>query len=212
MKPESIHSEQKHRRQMMVACITLTVFLIAALATLATVPETRNHLCYEHYINMFCSKVQIGESEMRVFARYPEVKPSDSSPSIPNPYRYALTPSRILYDIPPYEKRSYVSDFPRGKQQWLYWEARLKSHLPPDRSIRFGVRWKTYDPGGNPVAGGLVEATWGADDPVAIVAGPVDTDPIRTVGQFPPGRYTIVLKIYGNRLSESEVRGEFHVD
>jgi len=210
--PESVHSKQKRRRQMTVACITVIVSLVAALAALGTVSEIRNHLCYEHYIYAACSKVQIGESEMRVFAWYPEVKPLNSSSSIPHPNRDALTPSRILYDIPPDEKRSYISDFPSGKQQWLYWEARLKSHLPPGRSIRFGVRWTTYDTGSNPVAGGLVEATWGADDPAAIIVGPADTDPIRTVGQFPPGHYTIVLKVYGNQLSESEVRGGFNVD
>jgi hypothetical protein len=197
---------------MTVACITLIVSTIAALAALGTVSEIRNHLCYEHDIYSVCSKVQISESEMRVFAWYPEAKPLSSSPSTPNPYLDALTPSRIVHDIPPYEKRSYASGFPSGKQQWLYWEARLKSHLPPFGSIRFVVHWTTYDASGNSAAGGVVEATWGADDRAVSVIGPADPYPFRTVGQFPPGHYTIVLKIYGNRLSESEVRGGFNVD
>jgi len=196
---------------MTVACIALIVFLIAALAALATVSEIRNHLCYEHHIYVVCSKVQIGESEMRVFAWYPGVKPLNSLLSTPTPYRDALTPSRILHDIPPYEKRSYASGFPSGKQQWLYWEARLKSHLPPSSSIRFVVHWTTYDTSGNPVAGGVIEATWGADDPAVVIIGPADTYPIRTVGQFPPGPYTIILKVYGNQLSEPEVRGGFDI-
>ncbi|PTL37093.1 hypothetical protein CLG94_00750 [Candidatus Methylomirabilis limnetica] len=211
MNPESIHSEQKHRRQMTVACITLIVSTIAALAALGTVSEIRNHLCYEHDINSVCSKVQISESEMRVFAWYPEAKPLSSSPSTPNPYLDALTPSRIVHDIPPYEKRSYASGFPSGKQQWLYWEARLKSHLPPFGSIRFVVHWTTYDASGNPVAGGVFEATWGADDPVALIIGPVDTVPIGATSQFLRGHYEVVLKVYGNKLAESEVHGGFDI-
>jgi len=209
--PESVHFEQKWRRPRTAVCIASIVSLIAALAALATVSEIRNHLCYEHHIYSVCSKVQIGESEMQVFAWYPEVKPLNSSPSIPNPYRDALTPSRILHDIPPYEKRSYASGFPSGKQQWLYWEARLQSRVPPSSSIRFVVHWTTYDASGNPVAGGVVEAAWGADDPAALIIGPVDTVPIQTSGQFPPGRYEVVLKVYGNQLAESEVHGGFDI-
>lgn len=212
MNPESVHFEQKHRRPRTVVCIALIVSLIAALAALATVSKIRNHLCYEHHIYTVCSKVRISESEMRVFAWYPEVKPLNSSHSIPNPYQDALAHGRILHDIPPYEKRSYASGFPSGKQQRLYWEVLLQSHLPPSSSIRFVVHWTTYDASGNPTAGGVVEVAWGADDQTVSVIGPADTYPIRTVGQFPPGRYTIVLKIYGNQLSESEVRGGFNID
>lgn len=212
MNPESVHFEQKHRRPRTVICIALIISLIAVLAALATVSEIRNHLCYEHHIYSVCSKVQIGESEMRLFTWYPEVKPLNSSPSIPNSYRDALTPGRILHDIPPYEKRSYAGGFQSGKQQRLYWEVLLKSHLPPSSTIRFVIHWTTYDASGNSAAGGVVEATWGADDQTISAVGPADPYPIRTVGQFPPGHYTIVLKIYGNQLSESEVRGGFNVD
>ena len=212
MKPESVHFEQKHRRPRTVVCVALIVSLIAALAALATVSKIRDHLCYEHHIYVVCSKVQIGESEMRVFAWHPEVKPLSSSSSIPNPYRAALTLSRILHDIPPYGKRPYASGFPSGTHQWLYWEARLTSHLPPSSPIRFVVHWTTYETSGNSVAGGVVEATWGADDPAVIIIGPADTYPIRTAGQFPPGHYTIVLKVYGNQLSESEVHGGYDID
>lgn len=184
----------------MVACIAVIVSLITAVAALATVPAVRDHLCYEHRMNTFCSIAQIGESEVRVFAWHPEVKPFDRS---------ASTPRSVLSEILPDEKRVYGSGFPSGQRQWLYWEARLKSRVPPGRSIRFVVHWTTSDTRGNPVAGGVVEATWGADDPAALIIGPVDTVPIRTVGQFPPGRYKIVLKVYGNQLAESEVRGGF---
>lgn len=126
-------------------------------------------------------------------------------------HRDALAPRRIQYDIPPEEKRSYISGLPRDTQQWLYWEARLKSRLPPGRSTRFVAHWTTYEPRGSAIAGGVVEGTWGADDLTAIIIGPADTVPIRTVGQYPPGRYEIVLKAYGNRLPESEVRGGFDI-
>lgn len=195
MNSESLHSERKHRRQIMVACIAVIVSLIAAVAALATVPAARDHLCYEHNVYSFCSGVQISESQLRVFTVH----------------RDALTPRRIRYDIPPEEKRSYISGLPRGTQQWLYWEARLKSCLPPGHSTRFVAYWATSDLRGNPIAGGVVEATWGADNLTAIVAGPTDTNPIRTIGQFPPGRYEIVLKVYGNQLPESEVRGGFDI-
>jgi hypothetical protein len=185
-----------------VACIALVVSLIAAGAALATVPAVRDHLCYEHRMNMFCSIAQIGESEVRVFAWSSEAKPFN---------RNALTSRSIRGEIPPYEKRAYGSGFPRGKPQWLYWEARLKSRVPPGRSIRFVVHWTTYDAGGNSLAGGVVEPTWGADDPAALVIGPVDTVPIGTGGQFPPGHYEIVLKAYGNQLAESEVHGGFDI-
>ncbi|MDE2059726.1 MAG: hypothetical protein KGL31_05360 [candidate division NC10 bacterium] len=202
MNPESSNSAQKHRRRMMVVHIAVVVSLIAAGAALATVPAVRDHLCYEHHMNTFCSIGQIGESEVRVFAWYPGAKPFD---------RNTWTPRTIRGEIPPYENRSYGSSFPRGKQLWLYWEARLKSRVPPGRSIRFVVHGTTYDAGGNSVAGGVVEATWGADDPAALVIGPVDTVPIGTGGQFPPGHYEIVLKAYGNQLAESEVRGGFDI-
>ncbi len=212
MNPDSVHFEQKWRRPRTAVRIALIVSLIAALAALATVSKIRDHLCYEHHIYSVCSKVQIGESEMRLFTWYPEVKPLNSSPSIPNSYRDALTPGRMLHDIPPYEKRSYAGGFQSGTQQRLYWEVLLKSHLPPSSTIRFVIHWTTYDASGNSAAGGVVEATWDADDQTVSAVGPADPYPIRTVGQFPPGHYTIVLKIYGNRLSESEVRGGFNVD
>ena len=164
---------------MTVACIAAIVFLIAAGAALATVPAVRDHLCYEHRMNTFCSIAQIGESEMRVFAWYPEVKPFN---------RKAGTPRERRSEIPPYEQRSYSSRFASGKQQWLYWEARLTSRVPPGRVIRFVGHWTTYDPGGKSVAGGVVEATWGGDDPAALIIGPVDTVPIGTAGQFRPGQ------------------------
>ncbi|HWQ69925.1 MAG TPA: hypothetical protein VN494_08225 [Patescibacteria group bacterium] len=55
----------------------------------------------------------------------------------------------------------------------------------------------------------LLRARGGADDPAALIIGPVDTVPIEAAGQFPPGHYEVVLKVYGNQLAESEVRGEF---
>lgn len=186
----------------MVACIAVIVSLIAAGVALATVPAVRDHLCYEHRMNMFCSIAQVGESEVRVFAWYPEVKPSDQN---------AWTPRRILSEIPPFEKRAYGSRFPQGKHQWLYWEAQMKSRVPPGRSIKFVVNWTTYGAGGKSVAGGVVEGTWGADDPTALILGHVDTVPIGTGGQFSPGHYEVVLKVYGNQLSESQVRGGFDV-
>lgn len=70
------------------------------------------------------------------------------------------------------------------------------------------AHWTTYDTHGKSVAGGVVEAAWGADELATSVIGPVE-DSIRTVGQFLPGHYQIVLKVYGNRLPESEVRGGF---
>jgi hypothetical protein len=193
----------------MVACVAVFVSLIAAVAALATVPAVRDHLCYEHRMNTFCSIAQIGESEVRVFAWHPEATPFDSSRSDPNPHWNGLTPRSALPEIPPFEQRSYGSGFRSGTQQWLYWEAQLKSRVPPGQSIRFVVNWTTYGAGGKSVAGGVVEATWGADNPAALIIGPVDTVPIGAAGQFSPGRYEIVLKVYGNQLAESEVRGEF---
>jgi hypothetical protein len=185
------------------------VSLSAAVAVLATLPAVRDHLCYEHRMNTFCSIAQIGESEVQVFAWDPEVKPSDPSRSNQNPHQDALEPRRNPSEVPPFEQRSYGSSFPSGKQQWLYWEARLKSRVPPGQSIRFVAQWTTYGAGGKSVAGGVVEATWSADDPAALIMGPVDTVPIGATGQFPPGHYEVVLKVYGNQLAESEVRGGF---
>ncbi len=207
MDPESSHSAQKRRYRLTVACIAVVVSLIAVGAALAIVPTVRDHLCYEHRMNMFCLIAQISESEVRVFAWHPEMRPSDPSRSNPNLDRTTLTPRSALSEIAPDERRVYGSRFPSGQRQWLYWEARLKSHEPPGRSIRFVVQWTTYAAGDHAVAGGVVEATWAADEPVALIIGPVDTVPIGTGGQFPPGHYEIVLKMYGNQLGESEVRG-----
>lgn len=195
--PESSRFAHKRRYGLMVACIAVIVSLIAAWAALATVPAVRDHLCYEHRMYLFCSIVQIGESELRVFAWDPEVKRLDLS--------HPINPS----EIPPFEQRSYGSGFPSGKRQWLYWEARLKSRVPPGQSIRFVVHWTTFGAGGKSVAGGVVEDTWSADDPAALIIGPIDTVPIGATGQFPPGHYEIVLRVYGNQLAESEVRGGF---
>lgn len=211
MNSESLHPAQRRRRQIMVACIAVIVSLIAAVTALATVPAVRDHLCYEHRMNTFCSIAQIGESEVRVFAWHPEVKPSDPSHSSPDLHRNTLTHRSALSEIPPEEKRAYGSRFPSGQRQWLYWEARLKSREPPGRSIRFVAHWTTYAAGDHAVAGGVVEATWGADDPAVLIIGPVDTVPMQTSSQFPPGRYEIVLNVYGNQLAESEVRGGFNM-
>ncbi|VUZ85159.1 hypothetical protein MELA_01535 [Candidatus Methylomirabilis lanthanidiphila] len=184
----------------MVACIAVIVSLIAAGAALATVPAVRDHLCYEHRMNAFCLIAQIGESDLRVFAWHPAAKPLE---------RDASTHPGSVPKIPPDDQRTYSSSFASGKPQWLYWEARLKSRVPPGRSIRFVVHWTTVDAGGKSVASGVRESTWGADDPAALIIGPVDTVPIGMAGQFPPGHYEIVLKVYGNQLAESEVRGGF---
>jgi hypothetical protein len=167
------------------------VFLIAAGVALATVPAVRDHLCYEHRMNMFCSVAQIGESDLRVFAWYPEQKLLDLSKS------------------PPVAQRMYGSSFLSARQQRLYWEARLKSRTPPGSPIKFVVHWSTHNAGGKSLAGGVVEAMWGADDPTALVIGPIDTVALGTTDQFPRGHYEIVLKVYGNQLAESEVRGGF---
>jgi hypothetical protein len=198
--PESSHPVQKRRYRLTVVCIAVIVSLMAVGAALATAPAAMDHLCYEHRMNMFCSITQIGESSVRVFVRHPEVKPVDRS---------ALMPRSTLPEVPPAEIRSYGSGFPSGKPQWLYWEARLKPRAAPGRPIKFVVHWTTYERGGKSIAAGVVEATWGADDPTALVIGPVDKIPIGTTGQFPPGRYEIVLKVYGNQLAESEIRGGF---
>ncbi len=209
MNPESFQSEQNRRHRMTVAVVTVVISVIAAATALANVPMVRDHLCYEHRMNRFCSIAQIGESEVRLFAWHPEVKPFDPSRSNPNLHRNALTPRSAPPEIPPYEQRTYGSGFPSGQRQWLCWEARLKSRVPPGRSIKFVVNWTTYGAGGKSVAGGVVEGTWGADDPAALIIGPVDSVPIGAAGQFPPGRYEVVLKVYGNQLAESEVRGRF---
>lgn len=211
MNPESLYSEPKRRRQIMVACIAVVVSLIAAVAALANVSAVRDHLCYEHRMNMFCSIAQIGESDMRVFAWYPEARPSDPPRSNLTPRRNAVAPHRIRSEIPPYEKRSYGNSFPSGTRQWLYWQVRLTSRAAPGSPIKFLAHWTTYDAGGRSVAGGVTEAVWGAEDPTVMIIGPADDDPIRTVGQFPPGHYEIVLKVYGNQLAESEVRGGFDI-
>lgn len=125
MNPESLHSEPKRRRQIMVACIAVVVSLIVAVAALANAQAVRNHLCYEHRMNMFCTIAQIGESDMRVFAWYPEARPSGPPRSNPTSHRNGVAPPRILSEIPPYEKRSYGTSFPSGTRQWLYWQARL---------------------------------------------------------------------------------------
>ncbi len=202
MNPESLHSTQKRRYRVIVACVAVIIFLIAAGAALATVPAVRDHLCYEHRMNMFCSVAQIGESDMRVFAWYPKLKPLDREASILR---------RSVPEIPPDDQRAYDSHFSSGKHQRLYWEARLTSRTAPARPIRFVVHWATVDVGGKSVASGVVEATWGADDPAAFIIGPVDTVPTGTAGQLPPGHYEIVLKVYGNQLAESEVRGGFDI-
>src|SRR5574337_116500 len=181
MHPESLNSKRKRRYRLAVACIAVIVFVVAAGAALATVPAVRDHLCYEHRMNMFCSIAQIGESDLRVFARHSDGKPFG------------------LSDIPPAERRSYGSRFPLGKQQRLYWEARLTSRVPPDRPIKFVAHWTTYDAGGKSVAGGVKEAMWGADEPAALVVGSVDTVAMSTANRFSPGHYEIVLKVYGNR-------------
>ena len=106
MNPASLHSEQKRRRQMTVACIAVIIFLIAAGAALATVPAVRDHLCYEHRMNMFCSIAQIGESDMRVFVWYPATKPLEREASIPR---------RSVPEIPPDDQRAYDSHFSSGK-------------------------------------------------------------------------------------------------
>src|SRR5574337_2126387 len=111
MHPESLNSKRKRRYRLAVACIAVIVFVVAAGAALATVPAVRDHLCYEHRMSMFCSIAQIGESDLRVFAWYPEGKPID---------RGMVTPSGSLPNIPPVEQRSYGSRFPSGKRQWLY--------------------------------------------------------------------------------------------
>lgn len=211
MNPESLHSRPKRRRQIMVACIAVVVSLIAAVAALANVPAVRDHLCYEHRMNMFCSIAQIGESDMRVFAWYPEVRPSDPPRSNPISHRNGAATRRILSEIPPYAKRSYGTGFPSGTRQWLYWQVRLTSRAAPGSVIKFLAHWTTYDAGGRSVAGGVIEAAWGAEDRTVMIVGPADDDPIRTVGQFPPGHYEIVLKVYGNQLAESEVRGGFDI-
>ncbi len=202
MNPESLYSEPKRRRQIMVACIVVVVSLVAAGAALATVPAVRDHLCYEHRMNMFCSISQIGESEIKVFAWYPKAKPFD---------RNALMPRRIPFEIPPYQQRTYRSSFSSGTRQWVYWEARLTSRAAPGSAIKFLAHWTTFDAGGRAVASRVIEAAWGADDATVMIIGPADDDPIRTVGQFPPGHYEIVLKVYGNQLAESEVRGGFDI-
>lgn len=202
MNTESLHPTQKRRRRMVVIHLAVIGSLITAGAALAMVPAVRDHLCYEHRMNMFCAISRIGESEIHVFAWYPEVKPFD---------RTALAPRRILAEIPPHKQRSYASSFPSGTRQWLYWDARLTSGAAPGRPIKFLAQWTTYNAGGDTVAGGIIEATWGADDPTVRIVGPADNDPIRTVGQFPPGHYGLVLKVYGNQLAESEVRGGFDI-
>lgn len=211
MNPESLYSEPKRRRQIMVACIAVVVSLIAAVAALANVPAVRDHLCYEHRMNMFCSIAQIGESDMRVFAWYPEAGPADPPRSNLTPHRNAVAPRRIRSEIPPYEKRSYRGSFPIGSRQWLYWQVRLTSRAAPGSVIKFLAHWTTYDAGGRAVASGVIEAAWGAEDATVMIVGPADDDPIRTVGQFPPGHYEIVLKVYGNQLAESEVRTGFDI-
>ncbi len=211
MNPESLYSEPKRRRRIMVACIAVVVSLIAAVAALANVPAVRDHLCYEHRMNIFCSIAQIGESDMRIFAWYPKTKPFDQSRPTPISYRNGAAPHRMLSDIPPHENRSYGSSFPRGTRQWLYWEARLTSRAAPGSAIKFLAHWTTFDAGGRAVASRVIEAAWGADDATVMIIGPADDDPIRTVGQFPPGHYEIVLKVYGNQLAESEVRGGFDI-
>ncbi len=200
MNPESPHPTQNRRYRLMAACVAVIVSLIAAVAVLAKVQAVRDHLCYEHRMNMFCSIAQIGESDLRVFAWYPEGKPFD---------RNTPAPRRSLSEIPSAEQRAYGSRFPSGKQQWLYWEARLKSRAAPGSPIKFVAHWTTNDAGGKSIANGVVEAAWGADDPTALIIGPVDTVPIGTAGQFRPGHYEMVLKVYGNQLAESEVRGGF---
>lgn len=202
MNPESLHFEPKRWRRIMVACIAVVVSLIVAMAALANVSAVRDHLCYEHRMNMFCSISQIGESEIKVFAWYPKVKSFD---------RDAVMPRRLLSEIPPYEQRAYRSSFPIGSRQWLYWEARLKSRAAPGQPIKFLANWTTFDAGGRAVASGVIEAAWGAEDATVMIVGPADDDPIRTVGQLPPGHYKIVLKVYGNQLAESEVRGGFDI-
>src|SRR5574337_3606 len=194
MHPESLNSKRKRRYRLAVACIAVIVFVVAAGAALATVPAVRDHLCYEHRMNMFCSIAQIGETDLRVFAWHPDGRSFDLSKS------------------PPDEQRSYGSSFPSGTQQRLYWEARLKSRVPPDRSIKFVVHWTTNETGGKTVATGVVEATWSADDSTAVIVGPIDTVAVRTANQLPPGHYDIVLKVYGNQLAESEVRGGFDIN
>jgi hypothetical protein len=200
MNPESLHPAPKHRYRLTVACIAVAVSLVAAVAALANVPAVRDHLCYEHRMNIFCSISQIGESDIKVFAWYPEVKPFD---------RDAPMPRRILSEIPPYQQRTYSSSFPSGTRQWVYWEARLSSRAVPGQPIKFLANWTTFDAGGRAVASGVLEAVWGADDPAVMIIGPADNDPIRTVGQLPPGHYEVVLKVYGNQLAESEIRGGF---
>ena len=181
----------------------MIVSLIAAVAARATVPEIRNHLCYEHHIYNVCSKVQIDESDIRVFAWYPAAKALERDASIPR---------RSVPEIPPDDQRTYSRGVPSGKQQRLYWEARLTSRVPPGRPIRFVVHWTTADAGGTSVASGVKESTWGADDPTARIIGPVDTVPIDTAEQFRPGHYEVVLRVYGNQLAETEVRGGFDID
>lgn len=202
MNPESLHSKPKGRRQIVVTCIAVVISLIAAGAALAMVPAVRDHLCYEHRMNMFCSISHIGESDIKVFAWYPQVKPFD---------RDALMPRRILSEIPPYQQRTYRSSFPSGTRQWVYWEARLTSRAAPGQPIKFLANWTTFDANGRAVASGVLEAVWGADDHTVMIIGPSDNDPIRIVGQLPPGHYEIVLKVYGNQLAESEVRGGFDI-
>lgn len=202
MNPESLQSAQKRRYRLIVAHVVVVVFLIAAGVALATVPAVRDHLCYEHRMNMFCSISQIGGSDIKVFAWYPKATPFD---------RNALMPRRILSEIPPYEQRVYRRSFPSGTRQWVDWEARLTSRVAPGQPIKFLARWTTYDTGGRDIAGGVIEAAWGADDSTVMIIGPADNDPIRTVGQLPPGHYDIVLKVYGNQLAESEVRSGFDI-
>lgn len=194
MNPESLDLARKRRRRIVVAHIAVVAVVLAVAVTLMLVPPVRNHLCYEHNMRSLCSGVQIGESQLRIFAGH----------------RDALALRRIRYDIPSDGQRSYGRRFASSKQQRLYWEVRLQSRLAPDRSTRFVTYWTTYGPGSRPVANGVVEATWGADDLAASVTGPVD-DAIGAVGQFPPGHYEVILKVYGNQLPESEVRGGFEI-
>ncbi|PWB77782.1 MAG: hypothetical protein C3F08_09375 [Candidatus Methylomirabilota bacterium] len=182
---------KKHRRRyrLTVAGIVVIVSLVAVGVALATVPAVRDHLCYEHRMNMFCSIAEIGESEIRIFAWHPDEQSLN----------------------PPAAQRAYGASFPRGRQQRLYWEARLKSRVAPDQPIRFVAKWTTYDANGKSIGGGVIESTWEADNPAALITGPVDTVPIGPGGQFPSGHYEVALKVYGNRLAESEVRGGFDI-
>ena len=208
--PPPNRAERTSWHPMLLTYLSLIMATIAGVAALATVPEVRFYLCHKH-IYVFCRELEVTEAKMKMFAWYPKLLSLGPPRAATEPVsEYERLQDKYIMPgfIPNEEDRSYV--FSKGsQQQWIFWDAQLRSNRSPGHPIKFDVYWTLYNETGAPLSFGSEPATWASNTPAMTITGTAYTTD--SSGPLRVGHYEVVLKITGDQLSGKEIRGGFDV-